>query len=73
MNWLPIDVRWAEPGTAGEARFEERYLSFVVVGSTVDGADVLVLDTDIEACEPGTVQWFLWDAQFWQVAEVLGP
>lgn len=71
MNWHPIDVRWAEPGVAGVTRFEERFFMFVVVESTVDGANVLVLDTDIESCEPGTIQWFLWDAQLWQVSKVL--
>jgi hypothetical protein len=73
MNWFSINVGWAEPGVIGMTSYGERFFMFVVIESTVNGANVLVLDTDVELCAPGTVEWIPWNAQLWQVSKIFVP
>lgn len=70
MNWPHVDPKWADPGRSGIARFKGFYVIFTVLSCTVDDAEVLILDTDMnDAFLVGRTQKFSWHAALWQMAK----
>lgn len=67
-----VDPKWAEPGVVGEWSSKGRSLVFVVVASTVDNADIVILDTNMGyVYAVGQPLTFSWEAELWQNAKFL--
>lgn len=72
MDWGSVDPKWADPGRTGIAKFRGFFVMFTVLSCTVDSADVLILDTDMEESFPiGRLQTFSWSAPLWTLAREL--
>ena len=72
MNWPRIDPKWADPGRSGTVTMKGGwYVVFTVLSSTVDNANVLVLDTNMEIAGymTGFEMTFSWAAEFWLLAK----
>lgn len=67
-----IDPKWAEVGQVGEWSNKGSKIVFVVVSTTVDNADIVILDTNMDYVyavgQPITMSW---EAELWQRAKFL--
>ncbi len=72
MNWPRIDPKWADPGRSGTVTMKGGwFVVFTVLSSTVNGADVLLLDTNMEdvGYMVGAQMTFSWNTEFWLLAK----
>jgi hypothetical protein len=67
-----VDPRWADLGIVGEWSNKGTTLVFVVVSTTVDNAEIVILDTNMDYVytvgQPLTISW---EAELWQKAKFI--
>ena len=70
--WPRIDPKWADPGRSGVVNMKGgRFIVFTVLSSTVNGADVLFLETNMDYAgyTTGSKMTFSWTTEFWHLAK----
>lgn len=67
--YFRVDPKWAEPGSVGEWSNKGGTVLFVVVSTTVDNANIVVLDTNMDyVYAAGQALTVSWEAELWQRA-----
>lgn len=71
MDWGRVNPKWADAGRSGTVEVrKEFYVVFTVLSSNVDGATVLILDSNLHDWYPvGGTRKISWVQDFWIMAE----